>query len=733
VSYITVKGVIAIEHQNRCPGCMEEISSSKTCPHCGYQAGSEPESLLHLPPGTLLQGKFLLGRVLGQGGFGITYLAWDTTLNIKLAIKEYLPQQMATRSAGQNTVTVYKSSLAAEFRYGRDKFLEEARTLARFNEHPNIVTVRDYFEANGTAYLVMNYHEGITLQNYLVSKGGVIPVDQALSIFMPVLDALKEVHNAGILHRDISPDNLLIEKTGRVILIDFGAARQAMGEKSKSLSVIMKAGYSPPEQYQSRGKQGTWTDIYSVAASFYRAINGQAPLEAIDRMAEDDLLAPSKLGIAIKPKQKEVLLKALAVKAEERYQTVEQFQAELISVSSKDQAVEGYAGVMPEKKTGFVTTDKERVEDEHEEKLKADLEEAGRMPAKKPLPDQQPVDRSSWQITPYMISRKTVKTAAIVTAFVLLIFGAYSLFGGSEEAPQSYAPAIIAALDADYYIDYENGTIPIGDLPIGSRVVDPSWDWEYRIGVNYSNIGRDGDPAPPGEFKPVTWIFVARDHYDGLEPHVTLLSEELIALHTFDNSTGRGHEYDEYGYNHWGDSGTANATHGLRPWLNSNGVHEGEGFYRAFSDSFKEAVLTTTVPNIEWKNGSTYSTSDNVFIPSGTELGEEVHNSSYQIGDVYAFFSGVGDEERVAMMVGDGKYWYAYTEKVFDKEVLEEWEISGNNWHYWTRSFNAGTGAFVRYVFFTGQFLDSAACSSTRGVRPALNLKSEILVSEIRN
>jgi serine/threonine protein kinase len=402
---------------------MEEISSSKTCPHCGYQAGSEPESLLHLPPGTLLQGKFLLGRVLGQGGFGITYLAWDTTLNIKLAIKEYLPQQMATRSAGQNTVTVYKSSLAAEFRYGRDKFLEEARTLARFNEHPNIVTVRDYFEANGTAYLVMNYHEGITLQNYLVSKGGVIPVDQALSIFMPVLDALKEVHNAGILHRDISPDNLLIEKTGRVILIDFGAARQAMGEKSKSLSVIMKAGYSPPEQYQSRGKQGTWTDIYSVAASFYRAINGQAPLEAIDRMAEDDLLAPSKLGIAIKPKQKEVLLKALAVKAEERYQTVEQFQKALVA---------------PPATTSY-TTSKRRI--------------------------------------------KTAKSIALIVLCALFLFGAINFFfGGGEEAE---GPAGSAPEGAVQGVDDSNnegdGKGHDSAVSITEPVIEYNSDWPLLI------------------------------------------------------------------------------------------------------------------------------------------------------------------------------------------------------------------------------------------------------------
>jgi len=328
--------------ENLCYGCMENRNASKTCSHCGLPAGTGPESALHLPPGTILQDKYLLGRALGQGGFGITYLAWDLNLKLNLAIKEFLPQQLAYRTDGRTKISVYKKSLAAEFIYGREKFLEEAQTLARFIEHPNVVSVRDYFEANGTAYLVMQYHEGFTLQNYLTRKGRVIPVRQAFSIFMPVLDALRGVHAVGILHRDISPDNLLIEKKGRVVLIDFGAARQAMGEKSKSLSVIMKAGFSPPEQYQSRGKQGPWTDIYAVAATMYWTITGKTPLESIDRMAEDDLKRPSQIGIAIEPRQERALLKALSVKASDRFQTVEAFQKELVASLAKSQPLDVY-------------------------------------------------------------------------------------------------------------------------------------------------------------------------------------------------------------------------------------------------------------------------------------------------------------------------------------------------------------------------------------------------------
>ncbi len=328
-----------MDYNNICLGCMEDKGTSQTCLRCGFSSDAGPESLLHLPPGTILQGKYLLGRVLGQGGFGITYLVWDMILNMKLAIKEYLPRQLATRSGGSQAVAVFKATLAEEFRYGLTKFLEEAQTLARFIEHPNIVSVRDYFEANNTAYLVMNHHEGVTLQSYLDSKGGRIPVEQALAIFMPVLDALKEVHHVGILHRDISPDNLLIDNRGRVILIDFGAARQEVRDKSMAMSVILKVGYAPEEQHRSKGAQGPWTDIYAVSATIYRAITGEKPPEAIDRLAEDILIAPSRQGVEISREVEKVLLKGLAVRSKDRFQNVIEFQQAFIDSQAESSPV----------------------------------------------------------------------------------------------------------------------------------------------------------------------------------------------------------------------------------------------------------------------------------------------------------------------------------------------------------------------------------------------------------
>jgi hypothetical protein len=251
-----------------------------------------------------------------------------------------------------------------------------------------------------------------------------------------------------------------------------------------------------------------------------------------------------------------------------------------------------------------------------------------------------------------------------------------------------------------YEINYKNGTVPIGDLPIGARVTDTSWEWEFRKGKDYTRI--EGDVT-----KSVLWIVVAKDHYSGLGPHVTLLSKELIGKFPFDNSTNRNHSGAKYGCNHWGDSGSGNATRGLRPWLNSNGIHASEGFYRAFSVSFKEAVLETALPNEEWKNGMAYSTQDKVFIPSTTELGDNEHKWTKPTNYVYPYLQEAGDAKRVARSGGEA-------------------------WFYWTRSPASYSGNFVRSVTEVGDFDAGLAYHFYREVRPALNLKSEILVSKTR-
>jgi serine/threonine protein kinase len=291
---------------------------------------------MYLSQGHELNNRYVIESVLGHGGFGITYAAHDKTLDVRVAIKEYLPRQLATRGEGQTQVSVFTGEARQQYDYGLRKFLEEARSVARFANHPNVVSARDYFEENGTAYMVMEYVEGVTLKEYLEKKGGRISFEEARGIMMPVMDALREVHQAGMLHRDISPDNIYITTAGQVKVIDFGAARYFAGEQSKSLSVILKSGYAPEEQYRSSGKQGAWTDVYGTGATLYRLISGKTPPDALDRLHHDTLKPPSNLGILIPRQAEQALLKGLSVAAKNRFSTIEQFQGALLGIGYRN-------------------------------------------------------------------------------------------------------------------------------------------------------------------------------------------------------------------------------------------------------------------------------------------------------------------------------------------------------------------------------------------------------------
>ena len=234
-----------------------------------------------LPTGYEMNGYRLID-VLGIGGFGITYRAEHIALGHKVAIKEYLPNEFALREG----TTVYPKSEAdrEDFNWGLTRFLDEAKTLAKF-KHRNLVRVRDYFEANSTAYIVMDYEEGESLDR-LLAEHGTLTESQLRRVLLPIVEGLREVHKAGFLHRDIKPSNIFIRRSDESpVLLDFGAARQALGRKSKSLTAVASAGYSPPEQYESEGEQGPWTDIYALSALCYRAITGQAPVEAPRRLS----------------------------------------------------------------------------------------------------------------------------------------------------------------------------------------------------------------------------------------------------------------------------------------------------------------------------------------------------------------------------------------------------------------------------------------------------------------
>ena len=279
---------------NLCMGCMRPKTHPGLCPFCGFDEAAYELSPHHLPLYTILNGKYLVGKVLGEGGFGITYLGWDINLELMVAIKEYYPNGFVTReSCGyDNTVTVLSGYRAEYFAKGLEKFVDEARRLAKFWGLPGIVAVKDYFPENKTAYIVMEFVEGKTLMAMLRENGGSLPAGQVFQMMEPVMESLETVHEAGLIHRDISPDNIMVDAKGRVKLLDFGAARSFISDSEKSLSVMLKPGYAPEEQYRSRGKQGPWTDVYSLCATMYRAITGGVPLESLDRMAEDTLKRP---------------------------------------------------------------------------------------------------------------------------------------------------------------------------------------------------------------------------------------------------------------------------------------------------------------------------------------------------------------------------------------------------------------------------------------------------------
>nr|VFJ43105.1 MAG: Formylglycine-generating enzyme, required for sulfatase activity, contains SUMF1/FGE domain [Candidatus Kentron sp. FM]VFJ43927.1 MAG: Formylglycine-generating enzyme, required for sulfatase activity, contains SUMF1/FGE domain [Candidatus Kentron sp. FM]VFK07347.1 MAG: Formylglycine-generating enzyme, required for sulfatase activity, contains SUMF1/FGE domain [Candidatus Kentron sp. FM] len=309
---------------DRCPNCFEENQGDPTCPHCGWTVGDRPDSPLYLAPGTPLGDDYVIGRVLGHGGFGITYLGWDSALDTRVAIKEFLPDRLASRGPQPPQVDVYPKQKKL-FDDGLARFQEEARILAGFQHYPGIVTVFKFLSANGTGYMVMAFVEGITLGQYLKSKGDKIPWQQALAILTPVMDALRETHGAGLLHRDICPDNIYITHDRQVKLLDFGAARRAT-EKTLGLNAMLKEGYAPDEQYRSNGQQGAWTDVYGLCATLYRCVTGQLLPPSLDRIRKDGLQPPSTLGVSLPEGHEAALLKGLAVDAQDRWQSIEAMQ-----------------------------------------------------------------------------------------------------------------------------------------------------------------------------------------------------------------------------------------------------------------------------------------------------------------------------------------------------------------------------------------------------------------------
>ena len=287
------------------------------------------ENLHCLRKGTRLIGRYTIEGVLGQGGFGITYLGIDELHEKKVAIKEFFPQGIVTRNIEyQDTVTVTFVGEKDNYEKGKERFLKEARTMAKFSKDEGIVKALDFFEINNTAYIVMEYLEGVTLKQYLAENKR-IDAEDLVELLVPLIESLDEIHSQGLIHRDISPDNIMVLPDGRIKLMDFGAARDYTEFGEKSLSIVLKPGYAPPEQYQTHGVQGPWTDIYALCATMYKCITGENPPDAIDRLVDDHLKKISTFGITVSPQIEEAIIKGMSVAAKDRYQNVGDFCEDL--------------------------------------------------------------------------------------------------------------------------------------------------------------------------------------------------------------------------------------------------------------------------------------------------------------------------------------------------------------------------------------------------------------------
>ena len=312
----------------RCPYCLSPVQSGAPCPACGRDwEGYQPASH-HLPPGSLLQERYQLGRALGEGGFGITYLGWDTVLKRKVAVKEYFPTFLVSREVSLTLdVTCHTSGNQPTYEKGREQFLREAKTMARLDSIPEIVQVLDHFPEHNTAYIVMEFLEGRTLKE-VVAQSGPIPADTMLALLEPVLRAMEAMHQAGVIHRDISPDNLMELKDGTVKLMDFGCARDFQSGLTETIT--LKHGFAPREQYSGRD-QGPWTDVYALCATVYYCLTGKVPPRATLRGEEeqDPMIPPRQLGADLIEEQERALLRGLSPKVENRWHSAAELYAAL--------------------------------------------------------------------------------------------------------------------------------------------------------------------------------------------------------------------------------------------------------------------------------------------------------------------------------------------------------------------------------------------------------------------
>ena len=649
------------------------------------------ENLHCLRKGTRLIGRYTIEGVLGQGGFGITYLGIDELHEKKVAIKEFFPQGIVTRNIEyRDTVTVTFVGEKDNYEKGKERFLKEARTMAKFSKDKGIVKALDFFEINNTAYIVMEYLEGVTLKQYLAENKR-IDAEDLVELLVPLIEALDEIHSQGLIHRDISPDNIMVLPDGRIKLMDFGVARDYTEFGEKSLSIVLKPGYAPPEQYQTHGIQGPWTDIYALCATMYKCITGENPPDAIERVMDDHLKKISAFGIPVLPQIEEAIIKGMSVAANDRYQNVGDFCEDLyggyeensvpeaeesqsqVETELAEQSVETKTGMLTEgiPQSKYSTTEavqeseklisKELSENagltSEENEAEAGIESETNNSGNK-VPEQR-MEKEKDSITPEKEgqsgnrAKEETKKVQKKNNYFPLIVGILILLG-------------IAGTFAYNKSVFEETT---SKSESSSQKKDNNPDYKIGETIEFGNYPQDKD----GTEKPIEWIVMKKEGNQ-----VLLLSKYVLDAKSYNEG--------------WGD--VTWEISDIRQWLNN------EFYTTAFNKAEKAKIQTSLIKN---EDNSEYGTS------GGNDTEDKVFLLSEKEADT--LFS--DEEERIAKAT-------EYAEKL-GVDINENSEEKGAWW--WLRSpgndsFYAALVNYYGWVYGDGIGVNC----NVYGVRPALHL-----------
>ena len=662
------------------------------------------ENLHCLRKGTRLIGRYTIEGVLGQGGFGITYLSIDELHEKKVAIKEFFPQGIVTRNIEyQDTVTVTFVGEKENYEKGKERFLKEARTMAKFSKDEGIVKALDFFEINNTAYIVMEYLEGITLKQYLRENQRIAPED-LIELLVPLIESLDEIHSQGMIHRDISPDNIMVLPDGRIKLMDFGAARDYTEFGEKSLSIVLKPGYAPPEQYQTHGVQGPWTDIYALCATMYKCITGENPPDAIERVMDDSLKKISEFGIVIPPQEEAAIIKGMSVSAKDRYQDIKDFCEDLYGAyketpASENKESEIKPDLIKENVEDKVNTSAEGTPESESLASEEDVEsEKESAKENRETVSQKKIDRKSLkqcenkeetsvqnvksepdnkkQSQPKKFSGKAVLAVILC---ILLVGGGVKLY--SDKREQQYTlhnPKIEddsstgsekkVTWDCLWFGSYPQSKITKKDGDIYTTLKNTD-NWDKNGDAIIDNIKYHKTKKGYFKYKPIKWIVLQAENKEAF-----LLSDVILDKQAYNT---------DFEYITWEESS-------LRAWLNEKFIN------RAFSDEEKGKINITEIVNQDNpKYGSEdgRNTSDKIFLLSLSEV------------------SGKKDGKKYGFLNDDTRRCYTNS---FSNMQAASW---------WLRSSGDNNGAAIDVDAIWGWIVGYGnLISDTGGVRPALHL-----------